>query len=221
MILLLAATLALLIGIVLLHSSQHWRQRLGLPNGEVFYQDHHGQPMAAVALRSRVYNVRGKPDCLIRTADGIIPVELKKSARPPSRGGVYPNHLIQVLAYIVLVREHYGESVPYGLVVYGDEAARKVLPTPENLTWFAQVVDQVRLARGLQQLDRSPSSAESMSRVWTEAQLRSVSRHKGLIGDRGRETLFSRCGSQRTSTRGCSLCWLPILEIPTADKGSA
>lgn len=84
-----------------------------------------------------------------------IPVELKKSARPPSRGGVYPNHLIQVLAYIVLGREHYGESVPYGLVVYGDQAARKVLPTPENLAWFAQVVDQVRLARGLQQLDRS------------------------------------------------------------------
>jgi len=150
MILLLAATLALLIGIVLLRRSQRRRQQLGLPNGDVFYRDHHGQPMAAVALRSRVYNVRGKPDCLIRTADGIIPVELKKSARPPSRGGVYPNHLIQVLAYIVLVREHYDEPVPYGLVVYGDEAARKVLPTPENLTRFAQVVDQVRLARGLQ-----------------------------------------------------------------------
>ena len=106
MILLLSATLALLIGIVLLHSSQRRRQKLGLPNGDVFYQDHHGQPMPAVALLSRVYNVRGKPDCLVRTAHGIIPIELKQSARPPSRGGVYPNHLIQVLAYIVLVREN-------------------------------------------------------------------------------------------------------------------
>jgi hypothetical protein len=88
MILLIAATLALLIGIVLLRRSQRRRQQLGLPNGDVFYQDHQGQPMLAVALRSRVYNVRGKPDCLIRTSDGIIPVELKKSARPPSRGGV-------------------------------------------------------------------------------------------------------------------------------------
>lgn len=75
--------------------------------------------MPAVALLSHVYGVGGKPDCLIRTADGIIPVELKKSARPPSRAAVYPNHMIQVLAYIVLVREHYGELVPYGLVVYG------------------------------------------------------------------------------------------------------
>jgi hypothetical protein len=30
---------------------------------------------------------------------GIVPVELKKSKRPPTRGGVYPNHMIQNLAY--------------------------------------------------------------------------------------------------------------------------
>ncbi len=111
--------------------------------------------MPSAVLRSRVYNLRGKPDCLIRTAEGIIPVELKKSARPPSHGGIYPNHLIQVLAYIVLVREHYNEPVPYGLVVYGDEAARKVLPTIENLAWFAEVVEQVHRARGLPDIGRS------------------------------------------------------------------
>ena len=155
MTLVLTALVALMIGILLLRRSQQRRQQLGLPNGDVFYQDHRGQPMPAVTLQSRVYGVRGKPDCLIRTADGIVPVELKKSARPPARGGVYPNHLIQVLAYIVLVREHYGEDVPYGLVIYGDETARKVIPTQENLAWFAEVVQQVRSARGMEQLDRS------------------------------------------------------------------
>ena len=119
MILFVVAALALLLGIVLLQRSQRRRKQLGLPNGDVFYQDHQGQPMTAVTLRSRVYNLRGKPDCLIRTAEGIIPVELKKSARPPSRGDVYPNHMIQVLAYIVLVREHYAENVPYGLLCTG------------------------------------------------------------------------------------------------------
>ena len=155
MILCVVAALALLLGIVLLQRSQRQRKQLGLPNGDVFYQDHQGQPMTAITLRSRLYNLRGRPDCLIRTAEGIIPVELKKSARPPSRGGVYPNHLIQVLAYIILVREHYAENVPYGLVVYADEAARKVLPTAENLAWFREVVDQVRRARGLPEVDRS------------------------------------------------------------------
>ena len=43
MTLLLAAALALVIGIVLLHRSQLRRQQLGLPNGDVFYQDHQGQ----------------------------------------------------------------------------------------------------------------------------------------------------------------------------------
>ena len=155
MILFAVAALALVLGVILLRRSQLRRQQLGLPNGDVFYQDHQGQPKPSQVLRSRVYNLRGRPDCLIRTAEGIIPVELKKSARPPSRGGVDPNHLIQVLVYIVLVREHYDENVPYGLVLYGNKAARKVMPTAENLAWFAEVVDQVRRARGLPDIRRS------------------------------------------------------------------
>ena len=75
-------------------------------------------------------------------------MELQKSARPPARGGVYPNHLIQVLAYIVLVREHYGEQVPYGLVLYGNEEARKVYPTSENIAWLEGIITEVKRARG-------------------------------------------------------------------------
>lgn len=153
--LLFIAVLALLLGTFLLRKSQRRRRQLGLPNGDVIYQDHRGQPMAARVLYSRVYGVRGKPDCLIRTSEGILPVELKKSARPPAGGGVYPNHMIQVLAYIVLVRENYGEEVPYGLVLYANEAARKVVPTAENLEWFQEVVGDLRNARGAQWLDRS------------------------------------------------------------------
>jgi CRISPR-associated exonuclease Cas4 len=155
MILLLAAVFAFFLGGLLLRKSQENRRDLGLPNGEVFYQDHHGQPMSAVALHSRVYGLRGKPDCLIRTADGIVPVELKKSGRPPARGGVYPNHLIQILAYIILVRENYREHVPYGLVIYGGAAAVKVIPTVEDLDWLARTVHEVRAARGHQGVDRS------------------------------------------------------------------
>ena len=155
MILLASAILALLVGFVLLRRSQHRRRSLGLPNGDVFYQDHSGQPMAAVTLRSSAYGINGKPDCLIRNADGIIPVEFKKSAKPPAQGGVYPNHLIQVIAYIVLVRENYRERVPYGLVIYSGETARKVVPTDENLAWFATVVQEVRKSRFNNCADRS------------------------------------------------------------------
>ncbi len=155
MLLLLAALGALVVGVLLLRVSQSRRQAIGIPNGDLFYQDHGGQPMSATTLTSKRLGLRGKPDCLIRNADGIIPVELKKSARPPARGGVYPNHLIQVLAYIVLVREHYGEQVPYGLVLYGDEEARRVYPTPENLAWLETVLLEVKRARGASTVGRS------------------------------------------------------------------
>ncbi|WP_263385573.1 CRISPR-associated protein Cas4 [Granulicella arctica] len=126
MLLLLAALGALVVGVLLLRLSQKRKRALGIPDGDVVYQDHESQQVSPPTLVSERLGLRGKPDCLIRNVDGIIPVELKKSARPPARGGVYPNHLIQVLAYIVLVREHYGEQVPCGLVLYGKEEARKV-----------------------------------------------------------------------------------------------
>ena len=159
MLLLLAAVGALVVGVTLLRASQSRRQVIGIPNGDVFYQDYRGQPMAAVSLVSERLGLSGRPDCLIRNADGIIPVELKKSARPPARGGVYPNHLIQVLAYIVLVREHYGEKAPYGLVLYGDQDALKVLPTPENLAWLEAVLLELKRARQASTIDRSHRQA--------------------------------------------------------------
>ncbi len=155
MLLLLAALGALVVGVLLLRLSQSRKRALGIPDGDVVYQDHESQQVSARTLVSERLGLRGKPDCLIRNADGIIPVELKKAARPPARGGVYPNHLIQVLAYIVLVREHYGEQVPYGLVLYGNEEARKVYPTPENIAWLESVLMQVKRARGASTVDRS------------------------------------------------------------------
>ena len=150
-----AALVALLVGMFLLRVSQRRKKSIGIPDGDVIYQDHDSQRVSPPTLVSERLGLRGKPDCLIRNQDGIIPVELKKSARPPARGGVYPNHLIQVLAYIVLVREHYGERVPYGLVLYGDEEPRKVFATPENLKWLESVVLEVRQARPASTVGRS------------------------------------------------------------------
>lgn len=155
MLLLLAALGALVVGVLLLRLSQSRKSALGIPHGDVVYQDHESQRVSPPTLTSERLGLRGKPDCLIRNQDGIIPVELKNSARPPARGGVYPNHLIQVLAYIVLVRESYNEPVPYGLVLYGKEEARKVYPTAENMAWLESVVLDVRHARGATNIDRS------------------------------------------------------------------
>ena len=93
-----AATLVVL-ALVLFLLAARSRKKTGIPAGEVFYQDLPGQPFVGETLRSNALGISGKPDCLVRSADGTVPVELKNSCRPPARGGVYANHMIQALAY--------------------------------------------------------------------------------------------------------------------------
>jgi len=144
---LLIAVTAMVLALVFFWLSARSRKRTGIPDGEVFYQDLVGQPFAARELRSSKLGISGKPDCLIRTADGIVPVELKKSKRPPARGEVYPNHMIQNLAYCALVEEQLGERVPYGLVIYAGQQVRRVEFTDANRAWLMQTIAAVQAAR--------------------------------------------------------------------------
>jgi CRISPR-associated exonuclease Cas4 len=153
-VLLMAAT-AMVLAILLFWLSARSRRKTGIPAGEVFYQDLVGQPFPAVALRSAKLGISGKPDCLIRTADGIVPVELKKSKRPPARGEVYPNHMIQNLAYGALVEDQMKERVPYGLVVYAGEQVRRVEFTESNRKWLMQTISAVQAARLQQEAKRN------------------------------------------------------------------
>lgn len=147
MTVLLMGITAIALAYVLFWLSERARRSSGVPPGEVFYQDLVGQPFAARDLRSRKLGISGKPDCLIRTIDGIVPVELKHSNRPPARGGVYPNHMIQNLAYCVLVEEQLKATVPYGLVIYGGQQVRRVELTAANREWLMRTIAAVKAAR--------------------------------------------------------------------------
>jgi len=153
-VLLMAAT-AMVLALVFFWLSARSRKRTGIPAGEVFYQDLVGQPLAARDLRSPKLGISGKPDCLIRTADGIVPVELKKSKRPPARGEVYPNHMIQNLAYCALVEEQLRERVPYGLVIYAGQQVRRVEFTDSNRKWLMHTIAAVQAARLRKQAKRN------------------------------------------------------------------
>jgi hypothetical protein len=84
-ILMLASTLAIL-GVLLFLLAWRARSKTGIPSGEIFYQDLMGQPFQGGVLRSARWGISGKPDCLIRTPEGVVPVELKKSKKA-SRSG--------------------------------------------------------------------------------------------------------------------------------------
>ena len=142
-VLLMAAT-AMVLALLFFWLSARSRKRTGIPAGEAFYQDLVGQPFPARDLRSLKLGISGKPDCLIRTADGIVPVELKKSKRSPARGEVYPNHMIQNLAYCALGEEQLGERVPYGLVIYAGQQVRRVEFTDSNRRWLMHTIAAFR-----------------------------------------------------------------------------
>ncbi len=141
-----AATL-LVLALFLFLLAARSRKKTGIPAGEVFYQDLAGQPFFGEALRSDRLGISGKPDCLIRTADGTVPVELKKSSKPPARGEVYPNHMIQALAYCALVEDQMKERVPYALVIYAGQQVRRVDFTDNRREWLVRTIREVKLAR--------------------------------------------------------------------------
>ncbi len=142
----LAATLVVL-ALVLFLAAARSRKKTGIPAGEVFYQDLPGQPFFGESLRSNALGISGKPDCLVRTVDGTVPVELKNSSKPPARGGIYANHMIQALAYCALVEDQMSVRVPYALVIYAGQQVRRVAFTEERRQWLLQTIHEVEVAR--------------------------------------------------------------------------
>lgn len=111
-------------------------RRAGLPAGRIIYSDT-GAPVGRIApvslnergerqekpLLSHRYGLVGRPDYLVRTEGGIVPVEAKSTASP-AIGVPYESHLMQLAVYCLLVEEATGEDVPYGVIRYRDRQLR-------------------------------------------------------------------------------------------------
>jgi len=113
------AGLLFLIGWLMLRRAGTMRQQSGLPQGRLVYADTHSQNWrpAPEPLYSDRYGVVGKPDYVVDTAKGLIPVEVKSSTAPPVP---YLGHLLQLAAYCLLIEESSGQTPPYGLLKYAD-----------------------------------------------------------------------------------------------------
>jgi CRISPR-associated exonuclease Cas4 len=138
----------------------------GLPRGRLLYSDT-GFPVGRVErvtigeggvrqerpLLSRRHGLVGRPDYLVRTAEGVVPVEAKSTRRPPG-GRPYDSHLMQLAAYCLLAEEALGETVPYGLVRYSDGEVR-VAYTPERKEELLALLSEMREARAAEEVHRS------------------------------------------------------------------
>lgn len=115
-LLLFLSCFVLFIGIVLLFVLQAVERRTRIPRGNVVYSDTNAKP--GQILRSTTLPLSGKPDYLIKKGKYIIPIE-KKTGKTPSQP--YANHIAQLYAYCLLVKENFNIRPPYGIIDYPDQ----------------------------------------------------------------------------------------------------
>jgi CRISPR-associated exonuclease Cas4 len=99
--------------------SEKQRTRLGLPEGRVLYSDTGTRrEIEALLFADDLYLV-GKPDYLVESREGLIPVELK-SGRTPIKP--FDSHIYQLAAYCLLVQRNYRRRPPYGIIRYPEQS---------------------------------------------------------------------------------------------------
>jgi CRISPR-associated exonuclease Cas4 len=107
------------LGIWLLVRAGTARQEAGLPVGRVIYVDTGAWDRCERSLFSNRYRLTGRPDYLVQTRQGVVPVEVKSSAAPEQP---YLAHVLQLAAYCLLVEEQEGRAPSHGILKYRDRA---------------------------------------------------------------------------------------------------
>lgn len=151
--LLVLALFLLLLGWLSWSRSTNLRLESGLPAGRLIYADTDDTAWRPPEkpLYSENHNLVGKPDYLVETPRGIIPVEVK-SGRAPSVP--YLGHLLQLAAYCLLVEETTGRTPPHGLLKYAD-ALYEVDFTWELRRELLATLQEMRQARRANNVRRS------------------------------------------------------------------
>jgi CRISPR-associated exonuclease Cas4 len=137
------------------------QQQSGLPQGRLVYADTGRWSAVAQPYFSQRYRLAGKPDYLVESDDGLVPVEVKHTAAPAG-GRAYESHVMQLAAYCLLVEEADREAPPYGLIRYSD-ATIQVDYTPMLRSRLLELLEEVRASRSQGYVGRSHRDA---ARCW-------------------------------------------------------
>ena len=138
--LLLGAVVLAGLGVWLLFRARSAQQRAGLPAGRVAYVDTGAWDRCERPLFSSVHRLAGRPDYLVRSRAGVVPVEVKSGAAPQRP---YPGHVLQLAAYCLLVEETEGQEPPFGILKYRDRAF-EIDYTPALRARLLEVIDEMR-----------------------------------------------------------------------------
>jgi CRISPR-associated exonuclease Cas4 len=125
--------------------------RSGVPAGRVISQDADRRRALHRPLVSLRYGLAGKPDYLVETTEGLVPVELKSRDSP--RSGPYASDTAQLTAYCVLVEAATGVTPPYGIIEYANRSWR-IEYTPHAREQVLRIIEEMRGARHSQSVHR-------------------------------------------------------------------
>ena len=148
---LLVAAVFLLAVLVWFRANQDLARR-GFPEGPIVSQDAGRRRKVRRPLMSLRYGLVGKPDYLVETRHGFVPVEIK--SRNSTRAGPSESDLAQLTAYCVLVEDVVGSAPPQGIIEYADRCWR-IKYTPQARREVLQIVNDIRESQEWGSIHRS------------------------------------------------------------------
>jgi CRISPR-associated exonuclease Cas4 len=140
-----------LIGILAWIVSIRQRRDAGLPAGRIVYIDTSKMRRTEGTFFSPALSLAGRPDYLVNRNGVILPVEVKTATAPASP---HPSHIHQLVAYALLVEEHFGKLPPFGILKYKDKSL-EIPVTQELVQTTRNILEAMQSAADKKELPRS------------------------------------------------------------------
>ena len=149
------AVILFVIGLLLLAYTRKSQRESGIPGGKVIYLDTDGWKPVESPLFDPTTRLVGRPDYLVRSAQEIIPVEVKSSriSDNPLEG-----HTLQLAAYCRLVEHEYHVRPSHGIINY-PEKTFSVDYSPELEQTLYSLLNEIRSIENWNSVKRSHDSA--------------------------------------------------------------
>ncbi len=135
-IIIVGAAILLLILFILLKSTKVPMQ---VYKNKSIYSDHKEKPIEA--LFSSKYGLVGKPDFILHTKDGLLPLEIKHSKKPYQP---YFSQVMQLVSYCLLIEEVKGTKPKYGFIQYRNGNPFYIPYTEKMKSFLIKTMEEMR-----------------------------------------------------------------------------
>jgi len=105
------------LGSALVAVSLRWNAKAGIPAGRAVSLDLERDGRPASPMLDDVLGLSGRPDLLLKTRQGLVPVEVKSGLAPATP---HLSHMLQLAAYCRLIEVTHGRRPRHGILHYAD-----------------------------------------------------------------------------------------------------